>query len=231
MLSTISFSKTALLIRKNVIEKVDIWVSIHFSKIFDNVDRILILPKFSFISFLPLLCKNVTSTYFEKKRKLADLIALFFLVYKNFANISILSLIIAVVRSVFCEALVSSNLRISFSNAPILTSSKWFILFLLYFWIARISKWIFHFKMTSETGSLVFSVKDSFESNFAISSLFTIFENKLFKFSAISDSDVNVFSFLVKFIFSLDTSLSESNGPNVFQNILLYLTFFSSNLW
>ena len=85
--------------------------------------------------------------------------------------------------------------------------------------------------MTSETGSLVFSVKDSFESNFAISSLFTIFENKLFKFSAISDSDVNVFSFLVKFIFSLDTSLSESNGPNVFQNILLYLTFFSSNLW
>ena len=45
--------------------------------------------------------------------------------------------------------------------------------------------------MTSETGSLVFSVKDSFESNFAISSLFTIFENKLFKVSAISDSDVN----------------------------------------
>ena len=226
-----SFLKTALLIRKNVIEKVDIWVSIHFSNIFDNVDRILILLKFSFIYFLPLLCKNVTSAYFEKKGKLANLIALFFLVYKNFANISILSLIIVVVRSVFCEALVSSNLRISFLDAPILTSSKWYILFLLYFSIARISEWIFHFKMTSETGSLVFSVKDSFESNFAISSLFTIFENKLFQVSAISDSDVNVFSFLVKFMFFLDTFLSESKGPNVFQNILLYLTFFSCNLW
>ena len=35
----------------------------------------------------------------------------------------------------------------------------------------------------------MFSVTESFELNFGISSFFTIFENKLFKVSAVSDSD------------------------------------------
>ena len=43
--------------------------------------------------------------------------------------------------------------------------------------------------MALKIGSLMFSVTESFESNFGISSFFTIFENKLFKVSAVSDSD------------------------------------------
>ena len=35
--------------------------------------------------------------------------------------------------------------------------------------------------------------------------LLYIFEKKLFKFSSVSDSDVSIFSFSIRFIFSLDT--------------------------
>ena len=53
-------------------------------------------------------------TNFKEEGKLEDLIALFMLVHKKSANISI----ILVEISVFCEALVLSNLRISFSTFP-----------------------------------------------------------------------------------------------------------------
>ena len=43
--------------------------------------------------------------------------------------------------------------------------------------------------MALKTGSLMFLVTESFESNFGISSFFTIFENKLFQVSVVSDSD------------------------------------------
>ena len=81
--------------------------------------------------------------------------------------------------------------------------------------------------MILKTGSLIFSVKESFESNFEISSFFTIFGNTLFKVCAISDSDVSVFSFSVRSILPLETDLSESKGFTVFQNFLLSVTFFS----
>ena len=96
MLSTISFSKTALLIRENVIEKVDILPNTHYSKIFDKVSRLLTGLKFSFIFFLPLLCKGVMSANFKKEGKPVDLIALLMFKHKNSLSISISFLIILV---------------------------------------------------------------------------------------------------------------------------------------
>ena len=72
--------------------------------------------------------------------------------------------------------------------------------------------------MALKTGFLMFLVTELFEINIGILSFFTISEKKLFKVSAASDSDVSIFSFLVRFIFSLDTDLSESKGFTVFQN-------------
>ena len=80
--------------------------------------------------------------------------------------------------------------------------------------------------MALKTGSLTFSVTELFELNFGILSFFTISEKKLFKVSAVSDSDVSIFSFSVRFIFSLDTDLSESKGFTVFQNFLLSIKIF-----
>ena len=47
--------------------------------------------------------------------------------------------------------------------------------------------------MALKTGSLMFTVTESFELNFGISSLFIIFEKKLLKVSAVSDSDASIF--------------------------------------
>ena len=56
---------------------------------FDNVGRIITGLNFSFISFLPFLCTSVTSANFKEEGKLEDLIALFMLVHKKSANISL----------------------------------------------------------------------------------------------------------------------------------------------
>ena len=56
----------------------------------------------------------------------------------------------------------------------------------------------------------MFSVPESSEWNFGISSSFTIFKNKLFKVSTVSGSDVSVFPFSVRDIFSLDNYLPGS---------------------
>ena len=85
--------------------------------------------------------------------------------------------------------------------------------------------------MALKTGSLMFSVTELFELIFEILSFFTILEKKLFKVSAVSDSDVSIFSFSVRFIFSLDTDLSESKDFAVFQNFLLSIPFYSSKFW
>ena len=113
-MNTISFSKTAMLVRKNVIKKVDNLVNLHFSKTFDNVGRILTGLKFSFIAFLAFLCTGVMSDNSKEERKLDYLIALLMLVHKKSTNISIFSLLIIVGISVFCEVLVLSKLRIFF---------------------------------------------------------------------------------------------------------------------
>ena len=113
------------------------------------------------MSFLPFLCTGVTSANFKEEKKFEDLIALF-----KSANISIFSLIILVGILVFCEALVLSNLRISFSTFPLFTSSKWNVLFLLFFWIARILGWLLYFKMGLKAESSMFLVTELFELKF-----------------------------------------------------------------
>ena len=177
---------------KMLSKNVDIWENIHFSKFFDNIGRILIGLKFSFISFRPFLCTGVTSANFKEERKPKDLIALFVLVHKNSANTSVFSLIILVGILIFCEALVLSNLRISFPTSPMFTFSKWNVLLLLYFWIARMLGWFLSFKMALKTGFLMFSITELFELNFGILSFFTILERKSFEISAVSDSDAHI---------------------------------------
>ena len=71
--------------------------------------------------------------------------------------------------------------------------------------------------MALKTGSLMFPVTEVFELNFGLG-VFTTLENKLFKVSAVSDSDVRIFLYSVRFIFSPDPDLSESKGSTVFQN-------------
>ena len=88
------------------------------------------------------------------------------LVHKKCANIKIFSLIILVGILVFCEALVLSNLRISFSTFPLFTSSKWNVLFLLFFWIARMLGWFLYFKMGLKAESSMFLVTELFELKF-----------------------------------------------------------------
>ena len=169
----ISFSKTALFIRNNVTEKVDIWENIHFSKVIDKVGRILTSLKFCFISFLAFLCKAVTSINFKEEGKLSDLIAPFMLVHKSSANyfINNSSRNIGFLQSFSFIQL--KNFSFDFSN-------------FLQIWIVWIEFW--KFKL------LYYIWKISF------------------KVSSVSDSDVSVFSFPVRFIFNLDTDLLESKG-------------------
>ena len=142
------------------------------------------------------------------------------LAHKKFANISIFSLIILVGISVFCEALVLPSLRISFSTSPKFTFSKWLVLFLLYFWIARMLGWFLYFKVALKTGSLLFSVTELFKLNFEILRFFTILERKLFKVSAVSDSREQRFYCFPKFLIIYNNF----SHPN-FGNFLLFSFF------
>ena len=76
------FQKPHCSFEKMLSRKVDICTNLHFSKIFDNVGRILTGLKFSFISFLPFLYTGVTSVNFKEEEKLEELIALSMLVHK-----------------------------------------------------------------------------------------------------------------------------------------------------
>ena len=76
--------------------------------------------------------------------------------------------------------------------------------------------------MALETGSLMFFVTELFELKFGVLSFFTILEKKLSKIFAVADSDVGIFSFSARFIFSLDTDLSESKSL-LFSKISYYL--------
>ena len=78
--------------------------------------------------------------------------------------------------------------------------------------------------MALKTESLMFPVAESFESNFGISSFFTILEKKLFKVTAISNSNASVFS--VKFFFSLDTDFSEQRFYGFPKFLIIYNIFF-----
>ena len=143
---------------------------------------------------------------------------------------SIFSLIILVWVSVFSETLVSSNLRIYFWTSSMFPSLKSNVFFLLNFRIARMLGWFLYFKIALKTGSLMFLVTELFQLYFEIKSFLIILEQKS-NASAVSDSDVSVFSFSLRFIFSLDNDLSESKDFTVFQNVLLCMTFFSSKFW
>ena len=74
--------------------------------------------------------QGVTSANLKEEGKLEELIVLFMLAHKKFANISIFSLIILVGISVFCEALVLSNLRIIFRlhQSSLLQNEMFFVL-------------------------------------------------------------------------------------------------------
>ena len=65
----------------------------------------------------------------------------------------------------------------------------------------------------------------SFELNFGISAFFTIFEKELFKVPAVSDSDVSIFSFSVRFIFFLDILACQRAKVLLFSKIFYYPNF------
>ena len=127
------FRKLYCWFEKMLVKRVDIWANINFSKVFGNVGRRLTRLKFSFISFLQFLCTCVTLANFQEERKHEDLIALLMLIHKKSTYIWIFSLIILVGILFFWEALVLSNLRISFLTSPIFTSSKCNVFFLCIF--------------------------------------------------------------------------------------------------
>ena len=138
------------------------------------------------------------SANFKEEEKIEGLIALFMLVRENSANVWIFSLILLAEILAFCEALVLSNLRISFSISPIFTSLKWNVLLLMYFWIAGMLEWFLYFKMALTTGSLMFSITEMFELNFGILKLVSAIFYQIFIFPNDSPSKTmkNVFYFI-----------------------------------
>ena len=132
------------------------------------------------------------------------------LLRKNSANISIFSVMVVVrILFFFCETLVLCNLSY-FSIPPMFTSSKWNILFLLYFWIARMVGWVLCFNMALKTGSLMFSVTKLLASNLEFQASLWYLKRNYSKSPLFQISKVNVFTFSVQFIFSVNTVLSES---------------------
>ena len=79
--------------------KPDIRANMLLSNTFENIGRKLTGQQFSCQSFLPFLCKGVTSTIFKQDGKEGDLKELLISVHKKLANMSKLSLIILMAMS------------------------------------------------------------------------------------------------------------------------------------
>ena len=125
----------------------------------------------------------------------------------------------------FCKALLLSNLRVVFLDSANVYFFFWMKYFgLVVFWNCKNYRVVFRFQNYFENWILNVLGKWIVCIKFWISSFFTIFEKKLFKVSS-------VFSFSVRFIFSLDTKLSESKCLTVFQHFFLSRAFFSSKFW
>ena len=124
------------------------------------------------------------------------------------------SLIILIGMSECWEVIFLSNLSMSFFMSSILTSEKQNASFSQLLRIASMLGWSLYLKIALRIGSVTGSNSLYLE----IFRFFTIFEKKLFRFSAVSDS--------VILILSLMRDLSESKGFTDFQNSLLSVAFF-----
>ena len=86
------------------------------------------------------------------------------------------------------EALFLSNLSMSFFMSSILTSEKRNVSFSQWLCIASMSGWSLYLNIALRVGSAMFSVTGSNSLYLEIFRFFTIFEKKLFRLSAVSDS-------------------------------------------
>ena len=158
------------------------------SDTFENTGRILTGLPFSFKSFLPFLCKGVTFAIFKQDGNEDDLKELLMFVHKKSAKMSKFSLIILIGMSECWEALFLSNLSMSFFMVSILTSEKGDVSFSQWLCIASMLGWSMYLKTALRVGSAMFSVTGSNSLYLEIFRFFTIFEKKLFRLSAVSDS-------------------------------------------
>ena len=124
------------------------------------------------------------------------------------------------------EALFLSNLSMSFFMSSILTCEKRNVSFSQWLCIASMLGWSLYLKIALRVGSAMFSVTESNSLYLEIFRFFTIFEKKLFRLSAVSDSVFKTLPFSLILILSLMRDLSESKGFTDFQNSLLSVTFF-----
>ena len=90
----------------------------------ENIGKILTGLQLSFKSFLPFLCKRVTSVIFKQSGNKDDLKELLMMVHKKSAKMTKFSLIILMEMSERYEALFLSNLSMSFFVSSMLTSEK-----------------------------------------------------------------------------------------------------------
>ena len=104
-------------------KKLDICANMLLSNTFQAIGRILTGLWFPFKSFLPFLCKGVTSAIKQDGNE-GDLKVLLMFVHKRSTKMSNFPLIILMGMSECCEALSLSNLRMSFFMCSMLTSEK-----------------------------------------------------------------------------------------------------------
>ena len=124
------------------------------------------------------------------------------------------------------EALFLSNLSMSFFMSSVLTSDKRNVSFSQILCIASMLGWSLYLKITLRVGSAMFFVKGLNSLCLEIFRFFTIFEKRLFRLSAVSDSFFKISLFSIILILSLMRDLPESQGFTDFQNSLLSVTFF-----
>ena len=117
------------------------------SNTFENTGRILTGLLFSFKSFLPFLCKGVTSAIFKHDGNEDDLKELLMFVHKRSAKMSKFSLIILIGMSECWEALFLSNLSMPFFMSSILTSEKRNVSFSQLLCIASMLGWSLYLKI------------------------------------------------------------------------------------
>ena len=110
------------------------------------------------------------------------------LVHKKSAKISTLSLIILMGMSECCEALFLSNLSMSFFMSSMLTFEKRNVSFSKVLCITSMLGWSLYLKIALRVRSAMFSVTGPNSLYLKIFRFHTIFEKKLFRLSAVSNS-------------------------------------------
>ena len=187
-----------------------------------------------FESFLPFLCKEVTSAIFKQHENEDDLKELLIFVHKKSAKMSKFSLIILIGMSECREALFLSNLSMSFFMSSALTSEKRNVSFSQLFCIASMLGWSLCLKIALRVGSAMCSVTGSSSLYLEIFRSFTIFEKKLFRLSAVFDSFFKISPFslililsLILCVICLKVKVSLISRIVCYQLCFLYLSFHS----